>query len=1097
LIEDLEIRYLANRDPNLYFGLLTDFPDADCADTARDFVVDVCRDGINRLNARYASGRSGPFYLFHRARQWNPAERKWMGRERKRGKLNDLNMLLLGRGNQFDTIVGDLSQLRGIRYVITLDTDTQLPLETAAKLIGAMAHPLNRPILDPTTQTVIGGYALIRPRVSVSMESAGRSLLSQIFSGLAGFDPYATAVSDVYQDLHGQASFTGKGIYDVRAFDAAAGGRFPDNAILSHDLIEGEHARTGFLTSVELVEDYPATYRAFCRRKHRWVRGDWQLVPWLLPHPPVPDGRADRNPLSLLSRWKIFDNLRRSLVEISVFLLLVSGWIFLGPSARWTLGVLALLQLPAYLDILFSMIRTPERRLLPAFVNHLGWECLKRQRDIVINLVILPHQACLMADAIVRTLVRRFVTKKKLLEWETMAQSEAVSGVEIVEGSLYVSSASVLVLLFALGSIDLPVALVCTLWVVAPLFTRWLNQPPPNPAALSDSGRLFLRDAALRTWRFFADHADAGHHWLVPDNVQQDPPLAANRISPTNLGLLLTSQLASHDFGYQTLGELDTSLRRIFVSMEQMPRYRGHFYNWCDTRSLLPMAPYYISTVDSGNLAASLCAVRQGCLALLKQPALSPAVLAGLRDHALRVRDELPYALKSLSIMRLLASLLRQLECEPTDLFFWEAVLTDAKELVQKIRQALATTYDRAQNQHDGAKLRELRYWERQLAKRVDAALSELYRIAPWLAPEFEIELRLNMRDPSLARLATEIGTVPVLGDLPDVYERVRERLIERLESPEPLYPALRATLQKLLPRLPDAQAYALDLIAGLEGTADDAFRCFDEMDFHFLFDSRRKLLRIGYNVESAQPDDSCYDLLASEARTAVFLAIAKGEIPREAWFHLGRKLTAYRNHRSLVSWSGTMFEHLMPLLHLRTYKNTLLDLAQRKAILIQQAFARERGIPWGISEAAYSERDSLGQYQYRAFGIPALRTNPDHAQNLVVAPYASMLALMLEPAHATANLRQLAAMGYLERYGFLESIDYGTSAERTPEPVRCFMAHHQGMGLLAIDNALFGGRMQERLHLDPQVQATEFLLQERMPTLVDVLREEDERSAA
>src|ERR1700733_12210087 len=326
LLRDLEIRYLANREANLFFALLTDFTDADKPETEGDSVLSSCANGIRQLNERYGSGEHGPFYLLHRARRWNPQERKWMGYERKRGKLNDLNKLLLGRGNWFDTIVGDLSRLLEIRYVITLDTDTQLPRDTAVKMVGAMAHPLNRPVLDPATNTVTEGHALLRPQVAISVDSAHRSWIASIFSGQPGFDPYSSSVSDVYHDLHGQASFTGKGSYDVYAFDAAVGDRFPENSILSHDLIEGEHART-CLISIELVEDYPATYGAFSKRKHRWVRGDWQLLPWLFPHPPILSGRAEKNPLSALSRWKIVDNLRRSLLEISVLFLLLAGWL--------------------------------------------------------------------------------------------------------------------------------------------------------------------------------------------------------------------------------------------------------------------------------------------------------------------------------------------------------------------------------------------------------------------------------------------------------------------------------------------------------------------------------------------------------------------------------------------------------------------------------------------------------------------------------------------------------------------------------------------------------------------------------------------------
>jgi cyclic beta-1,2-glucan synthetase len=1094
LLEDLEIRYLANRDPNLYFALLTDFQDGDAREMPNDSVLQVCIEGIQKFNRRYGNSSTNAFYLFHRPRQWNNAERKWMGYERKRGKLNDLNKLLLGHGNYFETIIGEMSPLLAVRYVITLDTDTQLARDTASKMVASMAHPLNHPVLDPKTNTVVDGYALIRPRVVVSMESSGRSRLAQIFSGKPGFDPYTTAVSDVYQDLFGQASFTGKGIYDLQAFDAAVGRRFPKNAILSHDLIEGEYARTGLHTGVDVIEDYPATYQAFSKRNHRWVRGDWQLLPWLLPRTTEANGETAPNPLSFLSRWKMLDNLRRSLLEITLVFLFVAGWLSSPHPARWTLAAILLLQLGAYLDLMLSFMHPPEVHLWPAFLRCLGERFLKNQRDTLLTLVFVPHQACMLADAIVRTLWRCFVSKRKLLEWETMAQSQLTANGQIgmVERYLYISSLASLVFLFVPSHIGMMMALVSALWIVAPMVAVWLNESPSLPADLSEGDRIFLRDVALRTWRFFADHATEKSHWLIPDNVQHDPHLVACRTSPTNLGLQLTSQLAAHDFGYCTLEQLTSGFKKVFESMRKMPRHNGHFLNWYDTGTLDPLSPRFVSSVDSGNLAASLCALRQGCLGLVETNIFNPALLLGLRDHVLRLREEIPHPRRSLTLMRLLASLLRQLESHPTDLFYWEAVLTEARDTVQKMREALITTHARLDQNEEHAKSAELRYWESVLWDRIHSALEELYAFAPWLSPAFEPELRVNMRDSSLSPLLAELSGTPSLSSLPARYERIHERIAERLSSPEPLYPALRAALQGLLQRLPDARAYAVNMTQALENAAAHAAGFFEAMDFRFLFDADRKLLRVGYSVEIDALDESCYDLLASEARTAVFIAIAKGDIPREAWFRLGRKLTAYRDHRTLISWSGTMFEYLMPMLHMKNYGNTLLDRALRGAIAIQQTYAREHDIPWGISEAAYAVRDNLMQYQYRAFGIPAMNSIADRTGDIVVAPYASMLALMLTPKRATANLQVLAAAGCSARYGFFESLDYSSrQGGRAPELVQCFMAHHQGMGLIAIANVLFNNKLQERFHLDPLVQATEFLLQERMPELVEVAEQE------
>ena len=1080
LLRDLEIRYLANRDPNLFFALLTDFADADAPETSGDSVLHSCAAGIRQLNERYGARDRGPFYLLHRARRWNPQERKWMGYERKRGKLNDLNKLLLGHGNWFDTIVGDMGRLLEIRYVITLDTDTQLPRDTAAKMAAAMAHPLNRPVLDPETNLVIEGHALLRPRVAVSVDSAQRSWIARIFSGQPGFDPYSSSVSDLYHDLHGVASFTGKGIYDVAAFDASVGGRFPENAILSHDLIEGEHARTG-LIPVELVEDYPGTYGAFSKRKHRWARGDWQLLPWLFPHPPTAAGRARKNPLSALSRWKIVDNLRRSLLEITLLLLIVAGWLATAHAVRWTIAVLLLLQIPVYTDMLLSIAGAPERRLWKGFGRLLGERFVQSHRDTLLNLVFVPHQACLMADAIVRTLWRRYVSQAHLLEWETMAQSEIAAAPRfgVFDRYLYASSLVWLPFLFLAGPFPVLVAFVCAFWVTAPLIASWLNEPLPAPEAISAKDRDFLRSTALRTWRYFADHSWEEHHWLVPDNVQENPSIVTHHISPTNLGLSLTAQLAAHDFGYLNLSQLAQSVQRILHSLEEMPRYRGHFFNWYHTGTRSPLSPQYVSSVDSGNLAASLAALRQGCLLLLQQPIFEQGVLDGLRDHVLRLRDEVPYDSRTFSIMRLFSSLLRQLECRPAELFYWEAVLTESRDLIERLHGALVPVHARTHSA-------ELRYWEGLLAERMDAALEQLYQLAPWLRPAFEPELRVNMSDATLTPLIAELSQVPALGELPRAYERVRERIRERLASPRPLYPMLRDALEQLLAELPPARSAALELANRFQAVASLAQRYFEDMDFGFLFDNDRQLLRIGYNVETEKGDQSYYDLLASEARTAVFLAIAKGDIPRETWLRLGRKLTAYRDQVTLLAWSGTMFEYLMPQLHLRSYAGTLLDRALRAAVRIQAAYGEQLGVPWGISEAAYADRDPQGRYQYRAFGVPPLAASGEEPSRLVIAPYASLLAVMLDPARAVPNLRALAARGWCTRHGFFESIDF-TDRFGAPEVVHCFMAHHQGMALLAIDNALLGNRMQERFHHDPLVQSTEFLLEERMPALVDV----------
>ena len=1087
LLERLEIHYLANRDPNLAFALLTDFPDSPEPGGDRA-VLDFAAAGIRALNRRHCRDGRCPFYLFHRPLEWNPSEGVWMGRERKRGKLNDFNALLLGENDAFEVKEGDLSTLGATRYVVTLDSDTQLPRDTARGLVATIAHPSNRAEIDPRSNTVCAGYGLLQPRVGISMESAGKSWLARIYSGQTGFDPYTTAVSDVYQDLHAHASFTGKGIYDLAAFHAVAGQRFPDNHLLSHDLIEGEHVRVGLVTHLEVIDDYPSTYESYSKRKHRWVRGDWQILDWLLTRVPDGSGRGVPNPLGLGSRWKIFDNLRRSLLEISLLALLIGGWFALpGGYVRATLAALALLLVPAYAELVFSLLRLPPPRFWAVYARETALHFVRAHADALLTITFLVHQSAVMTDAIVRTLWRRFVSHRRLLQWQTMAQAEASGARAMDIMKAYMIASPVLAVAVAIGLLhgraELPAVVVMELWIAAPAVAMWVNTRPyqPGRAGADDAG--FLRGAALRTWRYFTDFGGPRDNWIVPDNVQENPPAVASRTSPTNLGLQLAADFAAHDFGYITHQELAMRLDQVLGSMRAMERCRGHFYNWYDTRSLQPLPPLFLSTVDSGNLAAALIAVKQGCLAIANLPAIGPSTLAGLRDHCLRLRESLPAEARTPSLMRPLESLVRQLEYDPTDLFFWEGVLSEAEDLARRMQEPLERIIGDVED-IETSTAGEIRYWYDALRERVEIVLNDLRALAPWLAVPFETELRLYSGDSSMAELMAELVRVPRMGELPVHYGAIADAARRRLASDPPLHEATRAALGALLPELDAAAENVARLLHDFETQAQLVSRWVDEMDFAFLFHRKRKLLHIGYDAASEKLDPSYYDLLASEARAAVFVAIAKGDIPREAWFHLGRRLTACRGQCTLVSWSGTMFEYLMPCLFLNSYEGTLLDESLHAAVRVQRNYGREHNLPWGISEAAWSGRDHLLNYQYRPFGIVELAANPRAVDGPVVAPYASMLAAMVARTEAAANLRHLASNGLLQRYGFYESVDY---SDGSPTVIRAFMAHHQAMGLIALANTLLSGSMRARFHADPLALSTEYLLQERLPALLEV----------
>ncbi len=1084
LLERLEIHYLANRDPNLSFALLTDFADSRYAYGENDHLLDVCAKGIQLLNERYRSAAGSPFYLFHRRREWNESESVWMGHERKRGKLEDFNRLLLGGDDAFSLKIGDLSDLNSYRFVITLDSDTQLPRDTARMLVATIAHPLNRPVIDPATRTVREGYAILQPRISVSVDSACRSRLARFFSGQTGFDPYTTAVSDVYQDLYGQAIFTGKGIYDLRAFDAVTGGRFPENTLLSHDLLEGEYARTGLVTDLEFIDDFPAKYQAWSKRKHRWTRGDWQIARWLLPSVPAPRGGRTSNPLPVLSRWKIADNLRRSLFEISLLALILAGWFFLPPPAyRWTLLACAFLLLPAYFEATWALVRLPPARFWRPYFREIGFQLLRGHADALMRLTFLVHQAVLMADAVVRTLIRVHVTRRRLLEWETMAQSEEGGRkAGLLERYLLAGPLAAVFVCLCLPAglaTDILAVAVLELWLLSPLVAAWLNRAPRAGKKAPDAD--YLRDIALRTWRYFGDLSAAEHNWLVPDNVQEDPPRTACRTSPTNIGLQAASNLAALDFGFLTLSEFGDRLENLFNTMMRLRRHRGHFYNWYDTNTLRPLPPLYISAVDSGNLAAALIVVKQGCLEALRAPIIDASALAGMRAHCLRLRSVLPAAARTSSISRLLASLVRQLEYRPTDLFFWESVLAEVREMIHSLLPRLEWTCAKLEPGQAG----EVTYWYNALAARVEAAISQLCALAPWLDAPYEQELRFHAKNPALSGLLKLLECPVCFDELPGHYAAISREIAAVLESALPIPPELRDVLQKLDGALGEARSFATGLIERLERQAAAAESFVEHMDFSLLFDRKRKLMRVGYDLLSGTLDPAYYDLLATEARTAVFVAIAKGDVPREAWFRLGRKLAFYKGTRTLYSWTGTMFEYLMPALFMRTYGDTLLGESLTAAVRIQQAYGAERGVPWGISEAAYSARDSALSYQYRAFGVPYIGLKRAWPGDLVIAPYASMLALMVDHAAATRNLRAMQALGWTGRYGFFESADYSDSPG-TPRVIRAFMAHHQGMGLLALANTLLDAPMQRRFHADPLVQATEYLLQERLPALLD-----------
>ena len=1094
LIDALEVRYLGNRDAHLQFGLLTDFHDAAQEHLPLDAaLVELAAARIDALNEKYCANaqdsQADAFFLFHRPRRWNAREGVWMGYERKRGKLADLNALLRGvedpaRQARFDRIVGNTGLLSGVRYVITLDTDTQLPRDSARQLVATMAHPLNRPRFGTGLQKdiVVDGYGILQPRMGPSLPSTNRSGYARLFGGESGIDPYTRAVSDVYQDLFGEGSFIGKGIYDVDAFVRGLAGCLPENRILSHDLLEGCYARSGLISDVQLQEDAPTRYSDDVARRYRWIRGDWQLPGWLRRRlRMLPD--APRNPLSALSRAKILDNLRRSLVPPALLLLLLAGWALLPDPGVWTLRVLAILALVPLATLLADILV----RVLPYLrterstaVAPAGRHAVKLIMQVLHGLACLPFEAAYSLGAIGRTLWRLLLSRRRLLDWRPSADRAISTVPGTLPDLLHILRAMAFGPLLAVASAAglllfrpeaFPVAApVLALWLLSPLFVWWVDRPLQRKhAGLKPAQTVFLRRLARRTWAFFEAHVGAEDHGLPPDNVQEHPVArVAHRTSPTNMGFSLLAGLTAHHFCYITASQLLARLEAALATMEGLERHRGHFFNWYDTRTLQPLPPRYVSTVDSGNLCGQLLTLRAGLLALIDEPVIAVRWLNGLHDtfgvlvESIQASGASVGGLRQKALMPFEALLTRYGENPPATRQEWrdmlDALARTAAQIVTALGEdAVGLTADAA----DGAAHAESIYWSSLLVEHCRAGGDELRAVLP----PSESDRNASAGIPSLRQLAES----RVEGD---------DRRHDRTEDG-----AVRHAAQARLRSI---------------GELAERVGAMAEMEQSFLHDESRHLMVIGYNVDERRVDSGYYDLLASEARLGIYVAIAQGQITQESWFALGRLLTSAAGEPALLSWSGSMFEYLMPMLLMPSYEDTLLDQTCRAAVQRQIQYGAQRDVPWGVSESGYNATDAALNYQYRAFGVPGLGLKRGLAEDLVVAPYASMMALMVAPEQACQNLQRLAAMGAAGRYGLYEAIDYTQSRiprGQSRSVVRSFMAHHQGMGLLALAYLLLDRPMQRHFEADARLQATLLLLQERVPRVAVFQPHIDERA--
>jgi cyclic beta-1,2-glucan synthetase len=1130
----LQLHFLSNPDNNLRFALLADYTDASAPHMPEDGErFRTARDAIDALNVRHGQiNGEDRFYLFLRDRKWSETENRWMGAERKRGKLEEFNSYLLGRcsgiAEELHPVAGIPDGLRDTRFVVTLDADTQLPYGAAIRLIETLAHPLNRPLLDNKTGLVSRGYTIIQPRVDTMLPSAMATRFSRLFTDASGSDPYTHVVSDVYQDAFGEGSYHGKGIYDLEMFERVLGDRFPDATLLSHDLIEGAHVRAGVASDVVLLDKFPPHYAAAAKRDHRWIRGDWQILDWIGSTVPTRKGRGI-NPISLLNRWKIADNLRRSLLAPASVAMLVGGW-FLGPTAAIaaSAGVAGLMLWPTAINIYTRLTTQPESLLRSRHETGRG---LLRAG---IETSLLLHRSGLCLDAIIRVLYRKYVSGKLLLEWQTASSTYTDAKAQETGFLLRLAAGSALsgvvaAFLFRAGAAQIVAASPYLLaWGTAPLIVKWLSGGRETgfraPIALSDE--TYLRGVARETWRYFDDFVGPQTNWLPPDNYQEALTVEiAQRTSPTNMGLWLLACVAAGDFGWLTLDEVAARCLATLETFEEMEKYEGHFLNWYNSLTLEPLRPRYVSTVDSGNLLGSLWTLTRSIKEISRAPLFTDKAIKGVRDTL----DVLERALgQEKSTFAAEIGEVRRIVNTPHQ---GAAAIIAALRSLEKPISALTHSLSlrppsikssaRAKSDLNSATtdprftISPPAYWSAQLETQLDLWLQSVNRYGRWVEllaqPGDEFWLSLGGDAPELRTRALKDYSLTELGrgdnqPLRDLLER-RHR--------EGVSPEVRELAQKISDEWGRAQWLAGEMLAQCEAVNDRSRGLADGMKMNFLFDPERKLFSIGYSVEERRLDASYYDLLASECRLASFCSVARGDVPASHWLALGRRFGETTSGPALMSWSGTMFEYLMPLLFQKAFENSLLERAVKTAVQAQITYGKRRGVPWGISEAAFSALDANRIYQYKAFGVPGLGLKRGLEDDLVVAPYATLMALMVDRSSALDNLKRLEALGMRADYGFYESIDFtrerleedsiiAASEGETPKVggrraaesqkgaiVRCFMVHHQGMALLAMQNVLLDFAVQRRFHSDVFVEAAQPLLFEKIPEAPPVLEDQ------
>lgn len=1050
LIENMEVYYLANKEKNIYFAILGDFKDSYVKNEISDEKINRSTlKKVKALNEKYSRRGEDIFFFFNRYRQFNKKQNMWIGWERKRGKLMEFNALIKGDKNtSYNVISGDIEKLRDVKYVITLDVDTKLPRDAAKKLIGAVTHVLNRP--EIRNDKVVRGYGIMQPRVSISTVSANKTMYSKIFSGETGIDTYSTAVSDVYEDLFAEGIYTGKGIYDIDVFQTMLKDQLPENAILSHDLLEGAYTRTALVTDVELIDGYPAYYNSSSKRLHRWVRGDWQIISWIF----------RKSPINALSRWKIADNLRRSLVSPAIVLLAILAFTVLPYNPDRWLSVAFLALICPWLFDVSEVVASPIRGLsLSGKINSSKTVI----EQVFLIFAFLPYKAYLMLDAIVRTLYRLIISRKNLLEWQTAADSERLMGRKPYDFIKSMWSASVIALVIAYfsfsrgreaGIIMFPS---CIIWFISPVIAYYISREKERGNEyISPQNNYYLRRIARKTWAYFEDFVNKESNFLAPDNYQEEYSKGvAYRTSPTNMGMGLTSNIAAYDLGFIGIEEFVDRIDKVLSQMESLPMYRGHFYNWYDTKTKEPLRPLYVSTVDSGNLVAYLWLLIGTIDEYEDNTIVRKEYKKGIEDTLKLAADEVKSGYYE--------DILEEIKTDEFNLSMWCEILS---KLLEKINMV--------EEDFDKDKI----YWNMKLKDMCIRFIGELEEFSFSMS---EIDKKIKSDYESMEFLNRILIYTPIK----DIDYEIEKLRLKKSDN---------ELVIRIINNFDKQKNRAKSLILRMNNLKERLRKISEETDFSMLFDKKRKLFSIGYDIESDSLGKSYYDLLASEARQASFIAIAKGEVEQTHWFKLGRAMTSVAGRKGLVSWSGTMFEYFMPLIIMKSYPDTLLSETYRTVIEAQKKYCKSRRVPcFGISESAYYSFDVDNNYQYKAFGVPGIGLKRGLANELVVSPYSTVMALQADFKDCFDNMKKLSSEGMEGRYGFYEALDYtsGRSNKGSNKSiVKCFMVHHEGMSLMALDNVIYNNVLQKRFHSNPRVKATELLLQERIPRRIVYDRE-------